>query len=177
MYKQVRTQADLDTFYSIVDSVWAEKHYTPERFDGTDKFLLRNEEEPWGAVLEISPIEKSDPQIKELFLPYVNGLSVVDMPTIAVLPQYRGKLGTKTIALGVKYCEEHKIEHIISVNNPVFFRAIKVSYNIPLTRIQDFIDYKGVPFIPAILHISHVYQNKHQYPWLFYPTEQQTVEV
>ncbi|MGO0060431.1 GNAT family N-acetyltransferase [Brevibacillus fluminis] len=171
MYKQVRTASELAIFYSIVDFVWAEKSYARERFEGTDKFLLQAEDGEWGAVLEASPLEKSDPIIRELFSPYIRDLSVVDIPTIAVLPQYRGSLGTKAISLSVKYCEEHGYEHVISVNNPVFFRALKITYKMPLTRIDQAINYKGSPFIPAILHISRIYRNKSDYPWLFYPQE------
>lgn len=171
MYKQVRTKSELDAFYSIVDAVWAEKNYERERFEGTDKFLLKADDGDWGAVLEASPMEKSDPIIRELFLPYIKDLSVIDIPTIAVLPQYRGNLGTKTVSLSVKYCEEQGYENVISVNNPVFFRALKVTYKMPLTKLDQAIDYKGSPFIPAILHISQIYRNKSDYPWLHYPQE------
>ena len=90
---------------------------------------------------------------------------VAEVDKVAIPRQYRGKNLDRLLATIVLFAERNQIENYVTLLEPLLFRALRISYHVPLSRVGSRIFYKGEDVIPTIIHASEFYQNKERYAW------------
>lgn len=178
MFKQVENELELAIFNGIWSTVWREKGYELEFADRVlDRFIIRTEEGNYVGTSEVKPYDVTNPinKVAPFHLhPKVAEAAgaVAEIDKIALLSSYRGK-GTllSSILSSAVYCAEmRKFRYFVSLLEPIFLRALKITFKVPLERVGEKVFYKGDDVIPVLFHMEEMYHNKQRYDWLNYPT-------
>ncbi|MNN79183.1 hypothetical protein D3C81_1958060 [compost metagenome] len=90
---------------------------------------------------------------------------MAEVDKVAVLKDHRGKNLDRLLATIVLFAEKHQIKNYVTLLEPVLFRALKISFHVPMSRVGNRIYYKGDDVIPAIIHAEQFYENKESYSW------------
>lgn len=175
MFKRVETELELAMFNGIWTTVWREKGYELEFSDQTlEKFIIVTEEGHYVGTSEIKPYNASSSLINDAG-PFGNHPKVIsakgdiaEIDKMALLKSYRGRYISELLSSAVYFAEKRKLKYFVSLLEPVFFRALKISFKVPLESIGERVYYKGDYVIPVLFDMEKMYRNKHRYTWLSY---------
>lgn len=185
MFKTVENELELAMFNGIWTTVWMEKGYELEFSDTVlDRYIVMTDEGHCIGTSEIKPYDVQNSEINKTapfhLHPKVisDGSSVAEIDKIALLGAYRSK-GSYLSALlssAVHCAEKRNIRYFVSLLEPVFLRALKITFKIPLERIGDRLFYKGDFVVPVIFDMEAMYRNKQHYEWLIDPNPNRIIE-
>lgn len=180
MFKSVKSEWELAVFNSIWVSVWEEKGYELEYTNQVvERYLAISEDGQFVGTSEIKPYLPGYNEIDSV-APFSHHPKIIDDPTrvaeidkIAILQQYRGQQPISDLLSSAVYCaEKYNFRYFISLLEPVFYRALRITFHVPVEKIADRRFYKGDDVIPVLFDMEQVYQNKWKYEWLVYPVSQ-----
>ncbi|MFD0620966.1 hypothetical protein ACFQZR_26355 [Paenibacillus sp. GCM10027629] len=174
MYTVVQNHSQLLEFHRIWTEVWREKGFELEYGQEVlDRLIVSDEEGVHVGTFEIKPYhaEKSNPihqiapfhEQPELIEPSAR---VAEVDKVALLKQYRGPNISRLLSAMVHYADKHHLNYFICLLEPVFARALRVSFHVPTTQIAGRTAYKGDDVIPTIIHVREVRENKSDFEWL-----------
>lgn len=174
MFKIVGTEEEQLVFNQIWTQAWVEKGFELEYFNEIlDQCLIYDEHDTPVATVEIKPYHPKQQQDLDELAPFCSQTLIQSDPNhiaevdkVAILQEYRqGKNLDRLLAAIVLYAEQNDIHHYVTLLEPILFRALKVSYHVPMSRVGEKIFYKGDDVIPAIIHAQQFYKSKESYPW------------
>lgn len=184
MFKIVENELELAMFNGIWTTVWREKGYELEFSDHPlQRFVVVTEEGEYVGTSEIKPYSLAASVINEV-APFSSHPKVIEaegavaeIDKIALLKTYRrsGRFISDILSSAVYFAEKRKLKYFVSLLEPVFLRALQITFKVPLERIGDKIFYKGDSVIPVLFHMERIYENKASYEWLSYPDQLQIV--
>lgn len=184
MFKRVESELELAMFNGIWTTVWQEKGYELE-FSGQvlDRFVVVNENGYCVGTSEIKPYDRETSPINEI-APFRHHPKVIasegrvaEIDKIAILGSYRskGNLLSSVLSSAVYGAEQRDMDYFVSLLEPVFLRALKITFKVPVERLGDKLFYKGDYVIPVLFDMKEMYRNKQQYDWLSYPEAVTTI--
>ncbi|GGG83713.1 hypothetical protein [Paenibacillus radicis (ex Gao et al. 2016)] len=176
MFKKVETEWELTMFNSIWTTVWKEKGYELEYAEqALERYVAIS---PEGQYVGTSEIKAYTPGVSiiDSVAPFHNHpkiaadpAQVAEIDKIAVIKQYRGHPITDLLSSAVFSAETHQFRYFISLLEPVFYRALRITFHVPMEKAGEKTFYKGDYVIPVIFDMERMYSNKEQYEWLAYP--------
>jgi hypothetical protein len=180
LFKTVESEWELAIFNSIWISVWEEKGFELEHTNqAVERYLAVSGE---GQCVGTSEIKPYLPGLNEIdtVAPFRQHPKVIEDPTrvaeidkIAVLQNYRGQQAISDLLSSAVYCaEKYNFRYFISLLEPVFYRALRITFHIPMEKVGGRQFYKGDDVIPVLFDMEAIYRNKQEYKWLAYPTTQ-----
>lgn len=172
MYKLVETLEEERVFDQIWTQSWLEKGFELEFADETlGRCLVYDELDIPVATVEMKPYTPYNSELDKL-APFASHPAIVlepdkvaEVDKVAVLKDHRGKNLDRLLATIVLFAEKHQIKNYVTLLEPVLFRALKISFHVPMSRVGNRIYYKGDDVIPAIIHAEQFYENKESYSW------------
>ncbi|WP_336784473.1 GNAT family N-acetyltransferase [Paenibacillus sp. MMO-177] len=182
MFKSVKSDWELAVFNSIWVSVWEEKGYELEHAaQVVERYLAVAED---GQCVGTSEIKPYLPGLNEIdtVAPFQQHIKIIEDPTrvaeidkIAVLQHYRGQQPISDLLSSAVYCaEKYNFRYFISLLEPVFYRALRITFRVPMEKVGGKTFYKGDDVIPVIFDMESIYRNKEAYNWLVYPAASHT---
>ncbi len=178
MFKPVENELELAMFNGIWTTVWMEKGYELEFSEqALERFVVMTEEGHYVGTSEIKPYCRSSSFINEV-APFMENPKVIEadgaiaeIDKIALLRSYRGSgnMISSILSSAVYYAERQRTKYFVSVLEPVFLRALQITFKVPLEKVGEKVFYKGDSVIPVLFHMEQIYMNKHQYEWISYP--------
>ncbi|MFC5699829.1 GNAT family N-acetyltransferase [Cohnella faecalis] len=173
MYKRVIGPQDQSQFDSIWQEAWLEKGFELEPSNEESHRLLILDDETAVGTVEFKRYIPGYASIDQV-APFQASIllrespdAVMEVDKVAILKAHRGKHIGKMLTAMTLFAEQEGIRYFVSLLDPVFYRALKVSFRIPIDCVsEDRPYYKGARVVPAILHVHDVYGNKERYPWL-----------
>ncbi|RJX39482.1 hypothetical protein D3P09_08625 [Paenibacillus pinisoli] len=179
MFKEVENELELAMFNGIWTTVWREKGYELEFADHVlDRYLILTTEGYGGGTAEIKPYDIALSPINEVAPfrdhPKVQSAAgaVAEIDKIALLKMYRstGTMLSDILSAAVHCAEKRGMTYFVSLLEPVFLRALRITFKVPLEKVGEKVFYKGDHVIPVLFHMEEIYRNKERYDWLRYPT-------
>lgn len=173
MFKLVEKEEEKLIFNSIWTQAWLEKGFELEYCDEIlDQCLIYDEYKSPVATVEIKPYDPENRDGLDEFAPFAahsliqaDPRHIAEVDKVAILKDHRGKNLDRLLATIVLYAEQNNIHNYVTLLEPVLFRALKVSYHVPMSRVGERIFYKGDDVIPAIIHAEQFYRNKETFHW------------
>lgn len=178
MFKEVENELELAMFNGIWTTVWREKGYELEFTDQVlDRFLVITEEGYGGGTAEVKPYHISASPINDIAPfhrhPKVQAAdgAVAEIDKMALLKMYRskGSMLSDLLSAAVYCAEKRHMKYFVSLLEPVFLRALRITFKVPLEKIGDKVYYKGDYVIPVLFYMEEIYLHKQNYDWLSYP--------
>lgn len=185
MFKTVESEHELAMFNGIWTTVWMEKGYDLEFSDFVlDRYIVTTDEGQIIGTAEIKPYDLRDSTINGTapfhLQPKIIGAegAVAEIDKIALLRSHRSKGNylSSLLSAAVHSAEKREMRYFVSLLEPVFLRALKISFKVPVERIGDRMYYKGDYIVPVIFDMEKMYRNKQDYNWLAYPQSNRIIE-
>ncbi|MBD2867873.1 hypothetical protein [Paenibacillus arenilitoris] len=175
MFKRVENELELAMFNGIWTTVWKEKGFELEFSDrALERFVVVTEEGHYVGTAEIKPYSAAESPINEA-APFHDhpkvvqaGGAVAEIDKMALLKPYRGRYISDLLSSAVYFAEKLQFKFFVSLLEPVFLRALRVTFRVPLEKIGDKTFYKGDDVIPVLFDMEQMYRNKSRYAWLAY---------
>lgn len=178
MFKRVENELELAMFNGIWTTVWMEKGFELEFSDQTlERFIVVTPEGHYVGTSEIKPysltsssINAAGPFQKNPKVVEADG-AVAEIDKMALLRPYRGRYISDLLSSAVYIAEKLHLKYFVSLLEPKFLRALRISYQVPLEKVGEKVFYKGDDVVPVLFDMEQMYRNKHLYDWLVYPLE------
>ncbi len=172
MYKLVETIEEELIFNGIWTEAWAEQGFELEFAEEVlGRCLIYDEANVPVATVEMKPYSRDMDGLNKL-APFKDHPAIqadpnhiVEVDKVALHKDHRGKNLDRLLATIVMFAEEHQIRNYVTLLEPVLFRALKISFHVPMSKVGERIFYKGADVIPAIIHAAEFYENKERYDW------------
>ncbi len=174
MYKPVETLEEGTLFHSIWMEAWMEKGFEPEFAENVlGRCLVYDEAGVPVGTVEFKPyVPHSDEPLNRL-APFDDHPAIMcsgpgeiaEVDKVALLKQYRGRNLNRLLATIVLFAEQNGIRHYVTLLEPTLFRALRISFHVPLTQVGERQFYKGDDVIPAIIHAAEFYEHPERYDW------------
>lgn len=180
MFKRVENELDLAVFDGIWTTVWMEKGYELEySAEALDRFVVVTDEGQGVGTSEIKSYDLHGSLINRVAPFHLHPKliaaegAVAEIDKIALLQSYRSKglYLSSILSSAVFSAERRGMKYFVSLLEPVFLRALKITFKVPLERIGDRLYYKGDYVIPIIFDMEAMYSSKEQFEWLVYPPQ------
>ncbi len=175
MFKRVENELELAMFNGIWTTVWMEKGYELEFSDqALERIVVVTQEGHYVGTSEIKPYSPERSAINSAFAfsehPLVQnaGQAIAEIDKMALLKPYRGKFISDLLTSAVYVAERLHIRYFVSLLEPVFLRALQITFKVPLAKLGDKRFYKGDYIVPVLFDMAHMYENKQLYNWLDY---------
>jgi len=175
MYKSVENEVELALFNGVWTTVWREKGYELEFCDDAiernivfteqDEVIGTSELKPYYADARSVINEVADFATHPWVL-QANGY-VGESDKIALLSSFRGK-GSYTDEVLSSICAsaaKHGITCMVSLLEPVFMRALRIVYKVPMQQLGKKMFYKGDYVVPAVMDVGYINGHTEQFPW------------
>jgi len=182
MFKSIENEWGLTMFDSIWTAVWQEKGYELEFSEQVlGRYVAISSSGEYVGTAEIKPYEPGISTIDSV-APFAQHPKIAADPSrvaeidkIAVMREYRGSPLSDLLSAVVYCAEKHQIKYLVSLMEPLLFRALRVTFHLKLEKIGEKAFYKGDYVIPVLFDMELIYNNKSKYQWLVLPEEQQRV--
>jgi hypothetical protein len=178
MFKRVENELELAMFNGIWTTVWREKGYDLEFSDKSlAKYIIVTDEGQYVGTTEFKPYSITDSQINATapFHEHPDVIAaaseVAEIDKMAILRSFRGRYIADLLSACVYFAEGERIKYYVSLMEPVFMRALRVTFQVPLKKLGDKIFYKGDYVNPVLIDVEQVYQNKHRFEWMISPQD------
>ncbi|GMK39877.1 hypothetical protein PCCS19_29320 [Paenibacillus sp. CCS19] len=177
MYRQVETAHDLAQFNQVWETVWREKGYELEYSRSVlARYVVTA---PEGQVVGTSEIKRYIRGQSEIdgIAPFAEHPSIIasqgsigEIDKFALLRQFRGlRYSAELMSTAVHCCMRFNLKYCVTLLEPVFCRALRVSFKVPMEQIAEKAYYKGDYVIPIVFDVEQFYQNAHRYDWITLP--------
>ncbi|PLS19224.1 N-acetyltransferase [Bacillus sp. M6-12] len=175
VFKKVFTQEEKDIFHQVKKDVWEGTGYDMEYGrEGSDLYIAYVNGIP-GGTFEFTPYSQfTRPFMRELFDDVVQkDMTVVELDSFAVLPEYRGLLGREIVRFMIFYAQTYGYTHGIGISAPSVFKSFNNTYHIRGEQVKESMWYKGDDVIPTLFYLKEVYDNleDEKYAWYETPIE------
>lgn len=176
MFKRVESELELAMFNGIWTTVWAEKGFEIEfSKQAIERFVIVTSEGHYVGTSEIKPYSVDSSPINDVgaFRTHPKvieaGDAVAEIDKIALLQSYRGLYIADLLSSVVYIAEKLKIKYFVSLLEPKFLQALRITFQVPLEKVGGKVFYKGDDVIPVLFDMEQMYCNKDSYDWLTYP--------
>ncbi|ANY65967.1 hypothetical protein BBD42_05450 [Paenibacillus sp. BIHB 4019] len=175
MFKRVENELELAMFNGVWTTVWREKGFDLEfSAQALERLMIVTMEGHYVGTAEIKPYSAAS-TINEagIFQEHPELIcaqgKIAEIDKIALLKPYRGQQYISELLSSLVYtAEERQIKYYVSLLEPVFLRALRVTFKVPLERLGEKVFYKGDYVVPMVLNVEQIYSNKQKYAWLSY---------
>jgi len=177
MYRQVETAHDLVQFNQVWETVWREKGYELE-YSGSviARYIVTTPDGQVVGTSEIKPYVLGQSTIDEI-APFAEHPSLIANPDsigeidkFALLHPFRGlRYSGELVSTAFHCCLTFNLKYCVTLLEPVFCRALRVSFKIPMHQIAEKTYYKGDYVIPIVFDLEQFKQHMHHYDWLTMP--------
>ncbi|GIP18521.1 hypothetical protein J40TS1_41630 [Paenibacillus montaniterrae] len=175
MYKSVENEVELALFNGIWTTVWREHGYELEFSENAlERNIIFTEKGEAVGTSELKPYyEDSRSSINEVapfaLHPWVLQAQgkVGESDKIALLSSYRGK-GTYTDDVLSSICAsaaKFNLTCMVSLLEPVFMRALRILYKVPMQKLGEKTFYKGDYVVPAVMDVGYINEHPEQFTW------------
>ncbi|AOZ92409.1 hypothetical protein [Paenibacillus crassostreae] len=176
MFKRVEDDRELARYHSIWTTVWLEKGFELEFSEQVmERFVIVTNDDEYVGTTEIKPYTINESMINEVApfsthpkLVQAEG-AVAEIDKMAVLKQYRGHYIADLLSAVVYFGEKKQLKYYVALLEPVFLRALRITFQVPYEKIGDKMFYKGDHIVPVIIDVEKVYNNKKHYSWIINP--------
>lgn len=175
MYKIVQNEVDQALFNGIWTTVWHESGYELEfSQDVLACNIVYNEDNQAIGCAEIKPyyldlrssINKYAPFLEHSFVKQAAG-NIGECDKVALLKSFRGK-GIYTNWLLTSICisaQKNNLTAIVSLLEPMFMRALKRYYKVPIEEVSSPFFYKGDYVVPVVMDVGYINAHRKQFNW------------
>ncbi|WP_338554323.1 GNAT family N-acetyltransferase [Paenibacillus sp. KS-LC4] len=184
MFKRVENELELAMFNGVWTTVWREKGFDLEfSAHALERLMVVTEEGHYVGTAELKPYSAASTinetgffqEHPELIL--AQG-ETAEIDKIALLKPYRGQQYISELLSSLIYtAEERQIKYFVSLLEPVFSRALRVTFKLPLDKLGEKVFYKGDYVVPMIFNVEQIYANKQKYAWLSYSQQTFTTQI
>ncbi|WP_053372326.1 hypothetical protein [Paenibacillus sp. FJAT-27812] len=178
MFKRVENELELAMFNGIWTTVWMEKGFELEFSENAlERFVVVTAEGHYVGTSEIKPYSLISSSINDAgpFQTYPKVIeaasAIAEIDKIALLRPYRGRYIADLLSSAVYIAEKLQMKYFVSLLEPVFLRALRITYQVPLEKVGEKVFYKGDDVVPVLFNMEQMYRNKQRYEWLVYPQE------
>lgn len=183
MYKKVENELELAIFNGIWTTVWSEKGYELEFSDTVlERNIISTVAGDYVGTSEIKPYYGDDRSEINKLAPFSNHPWVqssnyigVEIDKIAVLKSYRtdGNHISQILSSVIHSTKPLNIKYGVTLLEPIFRRALKITFKIPMEIVGEKIYYKGDYVVPTIIDLSYIANHLDQFSWYKAPKEVQ----
>lgn len=174
LYKLVSTLEEGTLFHSIWMEAWMEKGFEPEFADDVlGRCLVYDTSGVPVGTVEFKPYApQTDDPLNDL-APFDDHPAILvsspgeiaEVDKVALLKRYRGRNLNRLLATIVLFAQQNGIRHYVTLLEPTLFRALRISFHVPMTQVGERRFYKGDDVVPAIIHVAEFYENPERYVW------------
>lgn len=183
MYTVVSSTAQLAHYNRIWSEVWKEKGFELEvENEVMDKLLVSNEHDEFIGTFEVKPYQPDKVELREVATFHLQPElissieKVAEVDKVALLPEHRGNNISRLLSAMVYYADRHLLDYYVCLLEPVFARALRISFKVPMRKIGGRTPYKGDDVVPTIIDVGRIRRNKHEYPWVLPTTQEALLE-
>ncbi|EPY10914.1 hypothetical protein SAMN04488689_104182 [Paenibacillus sp. cl6col] len=182
MHISVKSEQQVQLYRSIWTTVWKEMGFELESAaHPLEQVIVFNEEGVAVGTFELKLYSESACMLNEV-APFAEQPEVMNAPEqvaevdkVALLKEHRGHNIDRLLSSIVHYSRKHGILQCACLLEPVFARALRVSFHVPMRKVGKKMFYKGDDVIPTLIHVGAIWQNPAKFDWLI--PEQEQVEV
>ncbi|SFF31291.1 hypothetical protein SAMN04487969_1259 [Paenibacillus algorifonticola] len=175
MFKRVENELELAMFNGVWTTVWREKGFDLEfSAQALERIMIVTAEGHYVGTAEIKPYSAASTINEAGFFQEHSELiraqgEIAEIDKIALLKPYRGQQYISELLSSLVYtAEERQIKYFVSLLEPVFLRALRVTFKVPLEKLGEKEFYKGDYVVPVVINVEQIYSNKQKYAWLSY---------
>ncbi|MDU4694214.1 MULTISPECIES: GNAT family N-acetyltransferase [Paenibacillus] len=174
MYKLVETLEEGTLFHSIWMEAWMEKGFEPEFADNVlGRCLVYDGAGVPVGTVEFKPYVPQSDELLNQLVPFddhpdirlAGPGEIAEVDKVALLRRYRGRNLNRLLATIVLFAQQNGIRHYVTLLEPTLFRALRISFHVPMTQVGERQFYKGDDVVPTIIHVSEFYENQERYEW------------
>lgn len=177
MFKRVENLIETALFNDIWTTVWNEKGYELEFSKETlARYVIITSEGNYIGTAEINRFDRNSSTVlsvinlhKHILDATEKGL-VAEIDKIALLKPFRGSFISDLLSSIVYFAEKHPYRYFLSLLEPVFYRALRVSFHIPMEKLGKETYYKGGYVVPVVFDTQQMYVKMPMFHWLKYPS-------
>lgn len=179
MYKKVESELELAMFNGIWTTVWREKGFDLEFSDEIlEQNLISTKKGEFVGTAEIKPyiadehhkINQIVPFHKHPWISESNG-GVGEIDKIALLKTFRGSGEYIALILSsiVHSSAQLQLKYLVSLMEPIFMRALRITFKVPQQQVGAKMFYKGDYVIPVIFDIGYIVEHTEEFSWYVNP--------
>ncbi|MEW9103832.1 hypothetical protein [Paenibacillus sp. S-12] len=179
MHISVKSEQQLQLYRSIWTTVWKEKGFELESSaHPLEQVIVFNEAGMAVGTFELTLYRERSCKLEEV-APFAEQPEVMNAPEqvaevdkVALLKEYRGHNIDRLLSSIVHYSHKHGIVHCACLLEPVFARALRVSFHVPMRKIGKKTFYKGDDVVPTLIHVGEIWRNSAKFDWFISEQEQ-----
>jgi hypothetical protein len=170
--EQVKSVSELEHFNHIWMEAWAEKGYDIDDSQSLEQYLIKDDAGFFVGTVEFKRYSPTESEINGVFLfscePTIQAHKnhIVEIDKVAIMKNHRGRNLDRLLAFISLYTEKHGYRYGICLLEPLFYKALKYVYQLPIKQAGKKRYYKGDDVIPSIINLGYVNQNRFNYSWL-----------
>lgn len=92
--------------------------------------------------------------------------AVIEIDKVALLPEYRRKYTSDLLSACVHFAWQQQYHYMIALMEPVFYRALRITFRVPMEKVGSKTLYKGDTVIPVVINVKQIYDNPERFEWL-----------
>jgi hypothetical protein len=172
MYKIVENSVELAMFNFIWMTAWREKGFQFEFSEQVlERYLVITDDGEFAGSVEIKPytgtgeLDNVAP-FREHPLIQADPTLAAEIDKVALLPEYRRRYTSDLLSAGIYSAWTRGIHYMLALLEPVFWRALRITYHVPMETIGEKTFYKGGQVIPTLIKVREIYDHPADYPWL-----------
>jgi hypothetical protein len=173
MIKKVQNDMEAALFNYIWMTVWREKNFEFEfSTDYLSRYLAITPLGEAAGTAEFKPYSLEEGRLEQIapfsLHPWVamNPSKVAEIDKIAFLKEHRGPYLAELLTLIVGFCQANGYHYLVSLLEPVFFRALRITFKVPMDKVGTSQYYKGDTVIPVVFNMKAMYENPEAFDWL-----------
>lgn len=172
MFKLVENSVELALFNFIWMTAWREKGFQFEFSEHyLERYLIITEGGEYAGSVEIKPypgtgeLDQVAPFHRHPLVEEDPSL-VAEIDKVALLPEYRRRYTSELLSAGIYSAWKRGIHYMLALLEPVFHRALRITYHVPMESVGPKTFYKGGYVIPTLIKVRDIYTRPTDYPWL-----------
>ncbi|GIQ70377.1 N-acetyltransferase [Xylanibacillus composti] len=173
MYKRVENEIEQAMFHFIWMTAWREKGFEFEFARHVlDRYLVITPDMEYVGSIEFKPYDPQHGAVNEVAPfqshPLVRDARsrVAEVDKVALLPEYRGKYIAELLTAAVHFAREGGYDYYVSLLDPVFYRALRITFKVPMSKVGKEVYYKGGNVVPVLFHMKEMVDSPERYEWL-----------
>ena len=172
MYKRVENHIELAMFNFIWMTAWKEKGFEFEFSENVlDRYLVITDEGEYAGSVEIKPFTgkgtlDSVAPFRQHPLVEADPTLVAEIDKVALLPEFRRKYTSALLSAGIYCAWKEGLHYLLALLEPVFYRALRITFRVPMEKVGKKTFYKGGYVIPVLIKVKQIYEQPNLYEWL-----------
>jgi len=173
VYKRVENEVEKAMFHFIWMTAWKEKGFEFEfSQDVLERYVVITPELKHVGSIEFKSYDPLRSKVNDIAPFYNHDLvrnapsKVAEVDKVALLPEYRGKYIDELLTAAVHFAALGGYDTYVSLLEPIFYRALRITFKVPMTKVGKEVYYKGGTVIPVLFHMNEMVSNLDRYTWL-----------